>query len=124
MQKKVILALTLLAAAMACPGCKKKEPEAPKEAVTVVVPPPVASPLVEQGAKVFQEKCMVCHKVNGVGGEIGTDLSKVGQRHDAVFLQTQLKDPTLYKKDTKMPSFKDMPKENLDALIAYLLTLK
>lgn len=124
MRKMMIITIAVLTAVTALNACKKKEAEPPKESVTVVVPPPVASPLVERGAKIYQEKCAVCHKVNGVGGEIGTDLSKVGQRHDAVFLQTQLKDPALYKKDSKMPSFKDMPKEDMDALIAYLLTLK
>lgn len=123
MLRFLVVALTLVPVA-ACPGCKKKESEVTKKTVTVVVPPPVASPLVERGAKIFQSHCVVCHKVNGIGGDIGTDLSKVGERHDAVFLQTQLKNPALYRKDTKMPSYKDLPKEDMDSLIAYLLTLK
>lgn len=117
-----IAALCMAGAVIATGGCRKKE-EPKTEAVTVVVPPP-GSPLIEHGMEVFKEKCVVCHSVNGVGGTIGTDLSRVGQRHDAVFLQTQLQDPTIYKKDTQMPSFKDMPKTDKDALIAYMLTLK
>lgn len=117
-----IVVICVAGAVMAAEGCKKKE-EPKTEAVTVVVPPP-GSPLIEHGMEVFKEKCVVCHSINGIGGTIGTDLSKVGQRHDAVFLQTQLQDPTIYKKDTRMPSFKDMPKNDKDSLIAYLLTLK
>jgi len=124
MKKALVYVVAAACALTTAEGCRKKEPEKPATEVTVVVPPPISSPLIERGAKDFQEKCAVCHKINGVGGSIGTDLSKVGERHDAVFLQTQMKDPTLYKKDTRMPSFKDMPQEDMDALIAYLLTLK
>jgi mono/diheme cytochrome c family protein len=104
-------------------GCRNKEEKAPA-AVTVVVPAAVPGPLVEMGAKVFHEKCAACHLVNGVGGRVGPDLSKIASTRDALYLQTQMQDPSAYKKDTKMPAFRDMPKPEKDALIEYLLTLK
>ena len=32
----------------------------------------------ENGARIFREKCSGCHRVNGVGGRLGPDLSRVG----------------------------------------------
>lgn len=116
------IVVVIVAAASVMAGCKKEEK--PPETVTVVVPPPVSTPLMEKGAAVFKEKCGGCHKVNGVGGDLGPDLSKLGAQRDALYIQTQLQDPKAYKPDSKMPSFKDMPKEDKDALVAYLLSLK
>ena len=48
----------------------------------------------------------------------------MGATRDALFLQTQLQDPKAYQKESKMPSFMDMPKEDKDALVSYLLSLK
>lgn len=104
-------------------GCNKKE-EKPAVPVTVVVPPAVPAPLAAKGAKLFEEKCAACHAVNGVGGRSGPDLSKVGTKRDGLYLQTQLQDPKAYVPDGKMPSFKDLPKGDKDALVEYLLTLK
>jgi len=43
-----------------------------------------------RGAKVFAEKaevaCLRCHKVKGIGGEVGPDLSGVGGRSDRPYL--------------------------------------
>jgi len=122
MKRWVVVALV---AGVAAFGCKKKEEPPPPSTVTVVTPPPVVAPTIEKGAAIFQQKCVVCHKVGGVGGTIGTDLTTVGTRHDAVYLQTLLKDPKqYYPQGVKMPAFADMSQEDMDALIAYLLTLK
>ena len=122
MRRRLIGCFCILVAVTLAGGCRKKEKA---EEVVVVVPPPVVAPQADKGAALFQAKCAVCHKVNGAGGTVGTDLTKVGARHDAVFLQTLLMDPAVYyPKGVKMPAFKDMPKEEMDALISYLLTLK
>jgi mono/diheme cytochrome c family protein len=117
-----IALICILAAGVVTAGCKKQES---REEVVVVTPPPVAAPQAEKGAALFVTKCAGCHKVNGAGGTAGSDLSRVGTRHDAVFLETLLQNPgTYYPKGVDMPAFKDMPKEDMDSLIAYLLTLK
>jgi quinoprotein glucose dehydrogenase len=44
----------------------------------------------EQGKKIFLERpdaqCVRCHKINGVGGDVGPDLSHVGAQKDRQFL--------------------------------------
>src|SRR4051812_29175127 len=90
--KKFVAGACCAAVLIAAGGCTKKEEAAPK-VVTIVVPPAVPGPLVEKGALVFKEKCAACHMVNGVGGHVGPDLSKVGSKRDALYIQTQLQDP-------------------------------
>ncbi len=79
---------------------------------------------VEEGKKVFNEmKCSMCHKVDGVGGKIGPELSGVGSRKDAEWIKGFLKDPKSVSPDTKQPPFKGTD-EQLGALVAYLMSLK
>jgi putative membrane-bound dehydrogenase-like protein len=35
---------------------------------------------IENGKKVFDASCSSCHKIGGIGQEIGTDLSKIGEK--------------------------------------------
>ncbi len=80
--------------------------------------------LVEKGQKVYTEKkCSMCHKIEGVGGKIGPDLSDVGNERDAEWIKGFLKDPKSVKPDTKQPPFKGTDEE-LEALVAYLMSLK
>jgi len=43
-----------------------------------------------QGRKIFFERaetqCVRCHKINGEGGDVGPDLSRIGQQKDRQFL--------------------------------------
>ena len=47
---------------------------------TLAGPAPADSPRgnAENGAKVFGAQCAACHRVNGTGGRLGPDLSRVG----------------------------------------------
>lgn len=79
---------------------------------------------IEAGKKVYSEmKCAMCHKMEGVGGKIGPELSGVGSRKDAQWIKGFLKDPKSVIPDTKQPPFKGTD-EQLDALVAYLTSLK
>ena len=79
---------------------------------------------IEAGKKVYIEmKCAMCHKIEGVGGKIGPDLSGVGSRKDAAWIKGFLKDPKSVIPGTKQPPFKGTD-EQLDALVAYLMSLK
>ena len=62
-------------------------------------------------------------QVGGVGGTIGPDLTYIGYRKSAEWLDMWLKNPAGWKKNTLMPNFyfKDRTR---DALVAYLATLK
>lgn len=39
-------------------------------------------------------KCLVCHKVNGVGGDVGPDLSQIGGKFDRTHLIEAILDPS------------------------------
>ena len=75
------------------------------------------------GQKIFQQKCKMCHKINGVGGKLGPDLSKVSGQRDENYIREKLKDPSKTKSDTVMPVFDAAPAE-VDSVVEYLKTLK
>jgi cytochrome c oxidase cbb3-type subunit III len=47
---------------------------------TLATPAPTEPPRgnAENGAKLFRTMCVACHKVNGTGGRLGPDLSRIG----------------------------------------------
>jgi cytochrome c2 len=78
----------------------------------------------QKGEKIFSDhQCSACHTVHGKGGNVGPDLSKVGNRRDEAWMKKFLPDPASVKPGVIMPPFKGSPEE-LDALIAYLRSLK
>jgi cytochrome c2 len=76
------------------------------------------------GEKLFKEKCAMCHKLKGAGGVLGPDLTKVGATRDEAFLREQLVNPKKMNPATAMPSFKSLPKQDQDALVNYLKSLR
>ena len=79
---------------------------------------------VARGRAVFASyDCKKCHVVAGVGGSLGPDLTFVGFRKDAEFLDTWLKDPAAWKADVSMPNFYFQPGVRAD-LVAYLSSLQ
>jgi cytochrome c2 len=79
---------------------------------------------VTLGAAAYKTlRCSMCHKIQGSGGKIGPDLSDVGSRRDAAWLKKYLPDPKATIPGAKMPPVKTTL-ENLDALVAYLTSLK
>ncbi len=79
-----------------------------------------ATPLVRQGANVFQEKqCRNCHSIGGLGGQRGPALDDVATR--------MTRDQMRFKVVTgggNMPAFgKDLSPAEIQALVAYLSTL-
>ena len=51
----------------------------------------------ERGAEVFfgnaAVSCLRCHKVRGVGGDVGPDLSRIGAQRDRIYLLRSIVDP-------------------------------
>lgn len=86
---------------------------------------------VERGKEVYVEKkCKVCHSVGGVGNPKGP-LDDVATKNDAATLKEWLTDPkgmAAKHKSTRKPPMKPvadkLSADDMDALIAYLSTLK
>lgn len=76
------------------------------------------------GEKLFQQKCKACHKVKGVGGTMGPDLTTTGSKRTPAFLAEKLDDPKKSTPSSTMPSFKSLSPKDKSALIDYMKTLK
>lgn len=84
----------------------------------------------DSGKELFVSKCQICHKIHGVGGAIGPDLSHVGTRRDAEFIRQSILDPDAiitegHRPGTMPKIFKEVlnPVE-LDQLVQFLSGLK
>jgi len=82
-----------------------------------------------KGAALFESnKCSICHSVQGKGGK--KPLDGVGTRLDAATVKLWLTDPkgaeakTGKKAMPPMKNFSTLPAEDIDALIAYVMSLK
>jgi mono/diheme cytochrome c family protein len=83
-----------------------------------------------RGQKVYEEqKCSVCHSIGDKGNKKGP-LDDVGSKYKAEELREWLVNPqemAAKAKATRKPMKKpytQLPKEDLDALVAYMQTLK
>ncbi len=79
---------------------------------------------IAKGENVYAGKrCALCHKIAGKGGKIGSDLSKVGAKRDVQWLRSFMKNPKAVMPKVKMMPFRGSDEE-LDALVAYMASLK
>ena len=85
---------------------------------------------IERGMKIYaDQKCAVCHAIGGKGNLKGA-LDDVGSRLASDVIRMWIVNPADMTKKTKaerkppMRAFATLPKENLDALVAYLTSLK
>jgi Cytochrome c. len=79
---------------------------------------------IERGKAVYDETgCATCHAIGGIGGTIGPNLDKIGSKYDAEKLKGILLNPKTLNPNTVMPPFEGS-EEDLEALVAYLLSLK
>ena len=89
--------------------------------------------MIEKGAKVYaaaSPKCSVCHSIAGVG-KTTNPLDGVGSKLTADDIRQWMTDPkaaAAKHKSTKTPampaSYAKLSKEDMDALVAYLSSLK
>ncbi len=87
-------------------------------------------PLPEEGDPVqmvrarqvlVEQKCVNCHKIQGVGGLQGPDLSQAGWKFNRQHLRQQILDPKARNPESRMPSFQGRISESdLNAVIEYL----
>jgi mono/diheme cytochrome c family protein len=84
---------------------------------------------IEKGKQVYTaQKCQVCHSVGGVGNKRGA-LDEVGSKLSADQIRAWIvsaPEMTEKTKATRKPLMKayTLPKEDLDALVAYMHSLK
>lgn len=78
-----------------------------------------------EGKLIFSNNgCSACHKINGMGGTVGPDLSHVGSTRTPQWIAEQITEPTLHYPNSIMPSFKSLSKTQLNELVNYLSNLK
>jgi mono/diheme cytochrome c family protein len=85
---------------------------------------------IERGMKVYaDQKCAVCHSIGGQGNAKGA-LDDVGSRLSADEIRMWIVSPAEMTKKTKaerkppMRAYPNLAKEDVDALVAYMLSLK
>ena len=89
-----------------------------------IIPSAQAAGEAALGEKVYSAKrCAACHVIQGKGGKLGPPLSSIASKRDEQWLKAFLKDPKAINPESKMSRFKGTDEE-LEALVAYLLTLK
>ncbi|HKH74066.1 MAG TPA: cytochrome b N-terminal domain-containing protein [Vicinamibacterales bacterium] len=79
----------------------------------------------ETAASVFARFCIGCHTIDGEGGKDGPDLSNIGEKRDAAYLQRLIADPEAVNPKAEMPSFETrLSAAELDAIATYLASRK
>jgi Cytochrome c. len=121
-----VLKITALAALIALPiACgKQQNSRTSTNGNQQRVSQQTADPKIERGKAVYDETgCATCHAIGGIGGSIGPSLDKIGSKYDAEKLKGILLNPKTLNPNTVMPPFEGS-EEDLEALVAYLLSLK
>jgi cytochrome c2 len=79
---------------------------------------------VTKGKAVFEaQKCTMCHSVEGKGNK-NKPLDGVGSTLKPEEIKKWISTPKEMKADTKMKAYPSLPAEDLDALVAYISSLK
>jgi ubiquinol-cytochrome c reductase cytochrome b subunit len=76
-----------------------------------------------EGALIYQANdCGSCHKLNGVGDELGPPLNGVAERHDRSWIEQHFADPPKYSPNSIMPAFQFKPDE-LKLITDYIMAI-
>jgi mono/diheme cytochrome c family protein len=119
---------------MIAPGLRKPPSAVGEREVAAIVayvrklsrqPYPAVALQTEQAASVYARFCVGCHVIDGEGGKDGPDLSHIGAKRDAAFIERVIADPEAVNPDAEMPAFrKRLNDAELSAIAAYLASLK
>lgn len=90
------------------------------------VDPLKEAPLIEKGKQLYLTNgCLACHKIRGVGGAIGPDLTFAGERRkNPKWHIAHLKNPQSVAPGTTMPPYVRLPQADLETLTVYILSLR
>ncbi len=95
------------------------------------VPTEVGRPLTSMeraGRALFRsQKCDDCHKIGGVGGKKGPDLTEIGFHHSPAWLHSFMERPAIFRSDTTaMPAFgpPTLTHQQIEELAQYLASLR
>jgi hypothetical protein len=81
--------------------------------------------LNSRGSQLFQNgRCKECHTIKGKGGAAGPNLTFVGSKRSREYIVEQIKNPKSHNANSDMPSFSDMPAQDINDLADYLSSLK
>ncbi|QEM68528.1 cytochrome c [Geobacter sp. FeAm09] len=116
-----LILLAALFALTATTACTKNDANRPVEKSSEQTAAPAQKLTGEQ---LFKSKCAQCHKIKDQGGVVGPDLTAIASRKDAASLQDFIKDPKKQNPSTAMPSFADLPADDIKAIADYLGSLK
>lgn len=108
-----------------------------RDAIAELLASRVGAPgLVESKAMFHSQGCRGCHKVNGVGGDDGPDLSRVGQmdpgqrdfshvaeRSVAAWIAEHFRRPSVVVPGSAMPAL-GLSEDEIEALTFYMLSLR
>ena len=81
--------------------------------------------LNSRGAQIFRNgRCKDCHTINGKGGAAGPNLTFVGSKRSREYIVEQIKNPKTHNANSEMPSFSNLPEQDINDLADYLSGLK
>ncbi len=66
---------------------------------------PGFDPRTESAAATFARHCIGCHVIDGDGIAEGPDLTRIGEKHDAAYLERLIADPESVNPKAEMPAF-------------------
>lgn len=79
------------------------------------------------GRALFQsQQCGGCHKIRGVGGDAGPDVTEVGLRHSSGWMHSFIESPSRFHVDTRMPAYGPpaLSHQEIDEIGLYLASLR
>ena len=83
-----------------------------------------APTIAADGPAVFTaQKCQLCHSIAGKGSA-KNPLDGIGKKLSAADIKKWIVSPKEMKADTKMKAYANLPAADLDALVAYISSLK
>jgi len=68
--------------------------------------------------------CPACHRIGGIGGNVGPDLTHVGIRRDKEWIEEQIKNPKSHDPNSIMPGFSSVSEKDREDVAGYLSGLR